>query len=217
MLKVAEQEELEAYRFLVREVRSHSQQGTAVAKLVGLLATSFSADLMVWVTDFERRVTSWEHEANETLSDLINVGFVIKGLEKEGCVTICRPALLAPQNGTHLCENLKRSSWHERTQTRHRWTCRQSVKIRSSKETVRGAECVDTWKDTAERELSTKNQDSQSSGWPGTAKAGLALAKAKVSLTRAKEKAKAKAKAETMAKMERKAFVRWCGVTPWNS
>ena len=36
-------------------------------------------------TDSERRVTSWEHEAKETLSDLIKFGVVIRGLEKGGC------------------------------------------------------------------------------------------------------------------------------------
>ena len=29
-------------------------------------------------------MTSWEHEAKDTLSDLINIGVVIKGLEKGG-------------------------------------------------------------------------------------------------------------------------------------
>ena len=33
-------------------------------------------------TDFERRVTSWEHQDKEALSDLINFGIVIKSLEK---------------------------------------------------------------------------------------------------------------------------------------
>ena len=36
------------------------------------------------MTDVKRRVTSWEHEAKETLSDLINIGVVIKGPEKGG-------------------------------------------------------------------------------------------------------------------------------------
>ena len=46
-----------------------------------LLATTFSGDFMDSLTDFERRVTSWEHEAKETLSDLINIGVDSKGLE----------------------------------------------------------------------------------------------------------------------------------------
>ena len=41
-------------------------------------------DLMDSLTDFERRVTFSEHEAKETLSDLIKIGVVIKGLEKSG-------------------------------------------------------------------------------------------------------------------------------------
>ena len=48
-----------------------------------LLATTFSGDLMDSGTDFERRLTSREHEAKETLSDLIKIGVVIKGLEKD--------------------------------------------------------------------------------------------------------------------------------------
>ena len=36
------------------------------------------------LTDFERRVTSWEHEVKETLSALIKIGAVIKSLEKVG-------------------------------------------------------------------------------------------------------------------------------------
>ena len=36
------------------------------------------------LTNFQRRVTSWEHDAKETLSDLIKIGCVIKGLEKGG-------------------------------------------------------------------------------------------------------------------------------------
>ena len=36
------------------------------------------------LTDFERRVASWEQDAKETLSDLIKIGFVIKSLEKGG-------------------------------------------------------------------------------------------------------------------------------------
>ena len=38
-----------------------------------LLATTFSGDLMDSLTDFERRVTSWEHDAKDTLSDLIDL------------------------------------------------------------------------------------------------------------------------------------------------
>ena len=36
------------------------------------------------LTYFERRVTSWEHEVKETLSDLIKIGAVIKSWEKVG-------------------------------------------------------------------------------------------------------------------------------------
>ena len=34
------------------------------------------------VTAFERQVTSWEHDAKATLSDLILIGVVIKRLQK---------------------------------------------------------------------------------------------------------------------------------------
>ena len=36
------------------------------------------------MTYFDRRVTSWEQDAKETLSDLIKIGFVINDLEKGG-------------------------------------------------------------------------------------------------------------------------------------
>ena len=54
------------------------------SKLVDLLATTFTGDLMDSLTDFEIVVTSWEHDAKETPTDLINIGVVIKGLEKGG-------------------------------------------------------------------------------------------------------------------------------------
>ena len=49
-----------------------------------LLATTFSGDLMDSLTDFERRVSYWEHDAHETLSAVIKIGIAIKGLEKGG-------------------------------------------------------------------------------------------------------------------------------------
>ena len=82
MLKAAEPEELEAYRLLLRRQEPVSTV-TTVSKLVDLLATTVL--VISWtLTDFERRVTSWEHEAKETLSDLIEIGVVTKGLEKGG-------------------------------------------------------------------------------------------------------------------------------------
>ena len=65
---------------------NHSQrQQQSRNWLVDLFATSFSGDFVDAVTDFERRVTSWEHEAKEILSDWVNIGAVIKGLEKYEC------------------------------------------------------------------------------------------------------------------------------------
>ena len=48
------------------------------------------------LADFERRVTSWEHDAKEIVSDLINIGVVIKGLENGGF----RDHLLSNTTGT---------------------------------------------------------------------------------------------------------------------
>ena len=76
VLKAVESEELEAYRLLVRRHDSVSTVAT-VSELVDLLATTFGGDLMDSLTGFERRVASWEHEAKEKLSDLINIGVVI--------------------------------------------------------------------------------------------------------------------------------------------
>ena len=81
VLKVAEPEGLEAFRLLLRRYEPVSTVST-VSKLVVLLTTTFCGDLMDSLSHFERRVTSWEHEAKETLSDLIKIGVVIKGLEK---------------------------------------------------------------------------------------------------------------------------------------
>ena len=36
------------------------------------------------VTDFDRRVTAWEHESKDALSNLLKIGVVIKSLEKGG-------------------------------------------------------------------------------------------------------------------------------------
>ena len=69
VLKASETERLEPYRFLLRRYELISSV-TTVSKLVDLLAT-FSGDLMDALTEFQRRVTSWEHHAKETLSDLI--------------------------------------------------------------------------------------------------------------------------------------------------
>ena len=66
VLKAAEPEGLEAYRLLLRRYEPVSTV-TTVPELVDLLATTFSGDLMDSWTYFQRRVTSWEHEAKETV------------------------------------------------------------------------------------------------------------------------------------------------------
>ena len=78
VLKAKEPERLEAYRLLLRRYKPVSTV-TIVPKLVDVLATTFCGDLMDSLTDFERRVASWEYDAKET--ELINIGVVIKGLE----------------------------------------------------------------------------------------------------------------------------------------
>ena len=66
----SEPEELEAYRLLLRRYEPNS--------------TVTEGDIMASLPDFERRVTSWEHDATETMSDLIMVGVVVQVLEKGG-------------------------------------------------------------------------------------------------------------------------------------
>ena len=66
VLKAAELEGLEAYRLLFRRYEPVSTV-TTVSKLVELLATTFSGYLMDSLTDFERGVTSWEHEAKRNI------------------------------------------------------------------------------------------------------------------------------------------------------
>ena len=103
VLKAAEPEVLQACRPLFPRYEPVSTV-TAVAKLVELLTTPFTGDTMAAVTDVERQVKSWEHEAKETLSDLINIGFVIKGLEKRGF----RDHLLINTAGTTEWSTLKK-------------------------------------------------------------------------------------------------------------
>ena len=83
VFKAAEPDGLEVYRLHLRRYETVPTVMT-VSKLVDLLATTFSGDPMDSFTDFERGVASWEHEAQETLSYLINIGVVIKGLEEGG-------------------------------------------------------------------------------------------------------------------------------------
>ena len=83
MLKAADPEGLEVYRLLLRRYELVTTV-TTVSKLVDLLATTFSGDLMDSLTDYESRVASWEHDAKETLSDLMKIGVAIEGLERGG-------------------------------------------------------------------------------------------------------------------------------------
>ena len=79
VLKPIEQEELEAYRFLLRRYEPVSTV-TAVSKLLGLLATTFewrSCGLFHRPREVSRIL---EHDAQETLSDLIKIGVIIKGI-----------------------------------------------------------------------------------------------------------------------------------------
>ena len=81
VLKAAEPEGLEAYRLLRRYEPISTV--TTVSKPVDLLAIMFSGDFTGSLTDLEGRVTSWEqHDMKETLSSVIKIGVVIKGLEK---------------------------------------------------------------------------------------------------------------------------------------
>ena len=81
VLKAGEREGLEAFRLLLRRYEPYTT-ATAVAKLVDLLSSQFGGDLTDAVTDFERRVAAWEHDTKESLSDLLKIGVVVKGLEK---------------------------------------------------------------------------------------------------------------------------------------
>ena len=82
MVKASEPERIETY-LLLRRCETISTV-TTVSKLVDLLASTSSGELIDALTHFERRITSWEHDAKETLSDLINIGDVTKGLKRSG-------------------------------------------------------------------------------------------------------------------------------------
>ena len=88
VLKAAELEGLEAYRLLFRRYEPVSTV-TTVSKLVDLLPTTLSGDYMESLTYFFKQAASWEHDAKDTLSDLIKIGGVIKGLEKGVFDIIC--------------------------------------------------------------------------------------------------------------------------------
>ena len=64
VLKAAEPEGLEAYRLVLPRDEPVSTV-TTVSKIVDLLATTFCGDLVDSLTDFERRIASWEHDAKE--------------------------------------------------------------------------------------------------------------------------------------------------------
>ena len=64
VLKASESEGMEPYRLFLQKYEPIPTV-TTVSKLVDLLVTTFSGDLKDALTDCERRVTSWEHEANE--------------------------------------------------------------------------------------------------------------------------------------------------------
>ena len=201
---------------------------TAVAKLVDLLATSFGGDFKDVVTDFERRVTSWEHEAKETLSDLIEIGVVIKVLKKGGF----RHHLLINTAGTTEQDTFVK-------QVVNVGLARKNTKPTPMEQSTMGQEeklegscswcgmCGHMAGDC--RKTAERNQN-QSNGRPGTVNKGKgqaghgqvqkatlarARAKAKASLTRAmentslaraKERIKAKSKDHGEKGMERKDF-----------
>ena len=81
VVQASELEELEAYRRLLQRYEPISKV-TTVSKLVELLATAFTGAGKDALTDFERRVTYCEHDAKETLTDLMKSGVVINVLGK---------------------------------------------------------------------------------------------------------------------------------------
>ena len=162
MRKAAELEGLEAYRLLFRRYEPVSTV-TKVSKLVDWLITTFSGDLMNSLTDFEGRVTSWEHEAKETLSDLIKFGVVIRGLEKRDF----RDHLLINTAGTTEKTKFVKEIGIVEPTRRNTQPVPKAVKIKSSKETVHGVELTATWREIVERKLNTCKK-TQTSGWSGT-------------------------------------------------
>ena len=88
--------------------------------------------------------------------------------------------------------------WNGRTRNRHRWTWLRRVKFRSFKDTVRGVEFSDPWREPAGRALSNMMKNRKSRGWSGKdkqGKASLARAKGTGILTRVKKRASVQATA----------------------
>ena len=75
-------EGLEAWRMLIHNYEPLSRQ-TTVMKLIELLSFDFaSGRLLDKLEDFDMKVSEYEKESKETLSDNMRIGVVIKGMEK---------------------------------------------------------------------------------------------------------------------------------------
>ena len=143
------------------------------------------------LTNSERRVSFWQQDAQETLSNSIKIGLVIKCFEK-GC---SRDHLLinTGEKNTQLVpmDMSAMGSHHQKFQGN-----------------FHGVEFIVTWRETVERKLNTCKKIKQVDGLPRTKKP-------KASLARANARTKAMERVNNTARKERKDFTRWRGVTGW--
>ena len=153
----------------------------------------------------ERRVSFWQQDAQETLSNSIKIGLVIKCFEK-GC---SRDHLLinTGEKNTQLVpmDMSAMGSHHQKFQGN-----------------FHGVEFIVTWRETVERTLNTCKTIKQVDGLARTKKPKASLARTnpqisgeKGSLARANARTKAMERANNTARKERKDFTRWMGVTGW--
>ena len=193
-------EELEAYRLLLRRYEP-VVTNTTVSKLVDMLATRFGGDLMDSLTDFERRVTSWEHDAKETLPDLIKIGVAIKGLEK-GCL---RGHVLINTAGTTEWTKFVKEIENVKLARRNTQPVPMDLSAMGSQDQNRKkTEYTQTTKRVDGLARTTKPKAS-----PARAKANKTKARAKACQMRAKARARAKGKVNNTARKGRKDFTNW--------
>ena len=155
VLEEAEPEGLEAYRLLLRRYQPVSTV-TTVSKLVDLLATIFSGDLTDSLTDFERRVTSWEHDANCQIWSKSELSW--KVWRKVVFEIIC----CVDQHCWHdrmdeTCERdrKRRISTKKHTACTDEFVGDGQPRSKVPRQTVHGVQFTVTWREIVERKLNT--------------------------------------------------------------
>ena len=102
-LKAGEGEGLEAWRLIVNRYEP-TTVANSVGRLVEILSSDFSGDIVDELTEFERKVKVWEDQNHETMSDKMKIGVVVKGLHN---TSLKEHMLLAASKATSYVEFAK--------------------------------------------------------------------------------------------------------------